>query len=137
MRRATIDGPEGHMTRYSGGCHCGAIRFEVEGELRDLDVCNCSICRMTAYVHWSVPPERFRLLTPESAFETYRFGTGVAEHRFCRTCGISPFRRSRSEPEMLDVNARCLEGVDAEALPVGRFDGVHWEQTMRERQGVS
>jgi hypothetical protein len=38
---------------------------------------------------------------------------------------------------MVDVNARCLEGVDAEALPVQRFDGVHWERTMRERQGES
>jgi len=83
------------MAHYSGGCHCGAIRFEVDEELRDLEVCNCSICGMTAYVHWSVSPERFRLLTPDSAFETYRFGTRVAEHRFCRTCGSARATRTR------------------------------------------
>jgi hypothetical protein len=119
-------------THY-GSCHCGAIRFEADGELDDLDVCNCSICTMTGYVHWYVDPADFRLLTPDDAILTYEFGTRTAKHHFCRTCGISPFRRARSDPDKVDVNARCLDGVDLDSLRVGHFDGRNWEEQMKNR----
>jgi hypothetical protein len=122
------------MPTRTGGCHCGAVRFEVRGEIRDVVVCNCSICAKTAYLHWEVEPERFRLLTPASAFETYRFGTMTSQNHFCRTCGISPFRRSRTAPHLIDVNVRCLDGVDVDSVPVEHFDGRNWEQAQRRRQ---
>lgn len=53
------------MQTYRGSCHCGAIRFEADGELTGLDVCNCSLCGRTGFIHWYVTPDRFRLLTPE------------------------------------------------------------------------
>jgi len=120
-------------TIHRGGCHCGAVRFEVRGPIEGLEVCNCSICRRTGYVHWYVAPERFALLTPEDAFATYQFGTSAAKHHFCKTCGISPFRRARSNPEEVDVNVRCVEGVDLEALDATRFDGQNWEVAMKGR----
>jgi hypothetical protein len=106
------------------------VAFEVDGEPAGLEVCNCSICTRTGYVHWYVAPESFRLLTSPDAYATYEFGTRVAKHHFCRTCGISPFRRARSNPNEVDVNARCVEGLDLDALPVRRFDGRNWEQAM-------
>ena len=121
------------MPTYRGGCHCGAIRFEADGELAGLEVCNCSICAKTAYIHWYLPPERFRLLTPRDAIATYQFGTRTSENHFCHTCGISPFRRPRSDPDKVDVNARCLDDVDAESLAVKPFDGLHWEEAMQNR----
>ena len=55
---------EAPMSWKQGGCHCGAVRFEVlapdEIEAKE---CNCSICRMTDYLHLIVDAERFRLLT--------------------------------------------------------------------------
>ncbi len=116
------------MARQRGSCHCGAVAFEAEGELDRVTVCNCSICARSGYLHWYVEPARFRLLTDPSSYDTYRFGTGTAQHHFCRICGVSAFRRPRSDPHLYDVNARCLEGVDAEALPVERFDGENWEE---------
>jgi hypothetical protein len=121
------------MPKYRGGCHCGAVQYEVEGEIADLDVCNCSICAKTAYIHWHVSPESFRLLTPEKAIETYEFGTRTAKHWFCRVCGISSFRRSRSSPESIDVNVRCLQGVDAERFEARLFDGQNWERAAASR----
>ncbi len=121
------------MDTWRGSCHCGAVAFEVEGALEGLEVCNCSLCRRTGFVHWTVEPERFRLLTPEAGYATYQFGTRTSRNHFCRSCGISPFRRSRSDPDKIDVNVRCLEGVDAESLPVARFDGQDWERAMRDR----
>ena len=121
------------MIAHRGGCHCGRIRFEADGELTDLSICNCSICQRTGYVHWTIPPERFRLLAGADAYATYEFGTRIAKHHFCRVCGISPFRVARSDPDQIDVNARCLEGVDVDALPTSRFDGRHWEEEMARR----
>jgi centromere protein V len=119
---------------WRGSCHCGRIRFEADGELVGLSVCNCSICRRTAYIHWTVPPERFRLLAGAEDVVTYEFGTRVAKHRFCRVCGISPFRVARSDPDQIDVNARCLDGVDPDLLPVSRFDGRDWEAAFAARE---
>jgi len=121
------------MQTYRGSCHCGAIRLEADGELENVDVCNCSICSKTAFVHWHVPPERFRLLTAEDAIATYEFGTRTAKNHFCRSCGISPFRRSRSDPDMVDVNVRCLEDVDLEELELATFDGQNWEEAIQRR----
>jgi len=118
------------MDRHRGGCHCGAVRFEVEGRLAHLAVCNCSICTRTAYIHWEVSPERFHLLTSPDAIATYEFGTRTAKHLFCRVCGISSFRRSRTHPTQIDVNVRCLEGVDLTALEVELFDGRNWERAV-------
>jgi hypothetical protein len=116
------------LPTYRGGCHCGAIRFEVSGEIRGVIQCNCSICTKTAYLHWDVEPARFRLLTPEDAIRNYQFGTLTAKNLFCGTCGVSPFRRSRMSPELVDVNVRCLEGVDPSTIPVEPFDGKNWEE---------
>jgi hypothetical protein len=121
------------MTTYRGSCHCGAMRYEADGELDAVELCNCTLCSRTGYLHWYVVPERFRLLTSPDAYATYVWGTGVARHYFCKTCGVSPFRRARSNPNEIDVNVRCLEGVDLEAIPVKRFDGRNWERGMEQR----
>ena len=123
------------MTIYTGSCHCGRIRFEVEGELERVSRCNCSICAKTGYLHWTVEPERLRLLTAPGDWTTYRFLTRTSENRFCPTCGISPFRVPRSDPDKITVNARCLDGVDVDALPVDGFDGRDWETSMRAERG--
>jgi hypothetical protein len=115
------------MRSYTGGCHCGAVRFEVTGPIDDVVVCNCSICAKTGYLHWEVDPANFRLLTPEAPIRSYRFGTMTSQNSFCGICGISAFRRSRSSPDDIDINVRCLDGVDADAIPVTHFDGRGWE----------
>ena len=127
------------MPHYTGGCHCGAIRFAVEGEISELVECNCSICLKTAYLHWEVAPEVFTLETGEDAIRNYQFGTQTSHNYFCAVCGISPFRRSRSAPESVDVNARCLDGVSLAGIPVVPFDGHNWEAHMAEleKQGVA
>ncbi|HXV36943.1 MAG TPA: GFA family protein [Myxococcota bacterium] len=124
------------MAIYRGSCHCGAIRFEVEGEIDDVSVCNCSICTRTAYLHWEVEPAQFRLLTGEEAIRNYQFGTMTSKNYFCGHCGISAFRRSRSDPDKVDVNLRCVEGIDVESIRVQKFDGRNWESTM-DRRGDS
>ena len=112
---------------YHGGCHCGAVRFEVEAPERftALD-CNCTMCAMTGFLHLIVPKSKFRLLKGEQNLTTYTFNTGVAKHRFCRTCGIKSFYIPRSNPDGIDVNVRCLD-ERPEGMTIEPFDGRNWE----------
>ena len=112
---------------YRGGCHCGAIKFEVEApEDIEAEDCNCSICRMTGFLHLIVPRARFKLLQGSEAITTYQFNTGVAQHKFCRVCGVRPFYIPRSNPDGVDVNVRCLS-TQPRSVKVLPFDGQNWE----------
>jgi hypothetical protein len=117
----------------SGSCHCGRVRFRVTAELSGVTECNCSICSKKGFLHLIVPPEQFELLSGEDALTTYRFNTGTARHAFCATCGIHPFYAPRSDPDKIDVNVRCLDGVDLSSLKLHRFDGLNWEHAIAGR----
>jgi hypothetical protein len=91
------------------------------------------MCTRKGFLHLIVPKESFELLAGREALTTYTFNTGVAQHHFCRTCGIHSFYVPRSDPDKIDVNVRCLEGVDLRALAVAPFDGRNWEAAMGER----
>jgi hypothetical protein len=113
---------------HAGGCHCGAVRFEVEAPERiECKNCNCSICAKSGHLHLIVPKSRFRLVEGKDALTTYTFNTGVAQHYFCSTCGIKPFYIPRSNPDGVDVNVRCFDEIPAQ-LVVEDFDGRNWEQ---------
>lgn len=45
-----------------GGCHCGAVRFQVLIDRNILYDCNCSICTKKGFLHLIVPTENFTLL---------------------------------------------------------------------------
>ena len=112
---------------WLGGCHCGAVRFEVTADISELTDCNCSVCTKKGFLHLIVEPAQFRLIQGEGALTTYQFNTGVARHQFCATCGIHPFYTPRSHPDTVDVNARCLEGLDLAEVKIMPFDGQNWE----------
>lgn len=108
---------------HRGGCHCRRVRFEVDApaEIEALD-CNCSVCRMTGYLHLIVPAARFRLLSGADDLVEYTFNTGAAKHRFCRHCGVKSFYIPRSHPDGIDVNVRCLDPGTVTHLTVTPFD---------------
>lgn len=114
---------------HHGGCHCGRVRFEVDAPaaLR-VQECNCSLCRMSGFWHLIVPASRFRLTQGRDDLVEYTFNTGVAKHRFCRVCGVKSFYIPRSNPDGVDINARCLDEGSAASIKVEPFDGRNWEQ---------
>ncbi len=118
------------MQTFEGGCHCGRVRFRVTADLDRVTYCNCSLCSKKGFLHLIVPPAQFELLQGEGDLTTYQFNTGVARHTFCKICGVQPFYVPRSDPDKIDVNARCLDGVDAGALSINTFDGRNWEDAM-------
>ncbi len=111
------------LVTHRGGCHCGAVAFEVDAPARlTVSDCNCSICRMSGYQHLIVPRARLRLLQGADSLTEYRFNTGSARHLFCRHCGVKSFYVPRSNPDGYSVNARCLEPSTIEHLELEPFD---------------
>jgi len=121
------------LTWKKGGCHCGAVRFAILAPAEiEVQSCNCSICRMSGYLHFIVPKSRFRLFSDLHALTAYRFNTGTAKHLFCPVCGIKSFYVPRSHPEGYSVNFRCLNAEDFNSVLTTEFDGRNWERHIDE-----
>jgi hypothetical protein len=113
---------------HRGGCHCGEVSFEVEAPARLVALeCNCSVCRMTGFLHLVVPRSRFRLLSGSERLVEYRFNTGTARHLFCGKCGVKSFYVPRSNPDGYSVNVRCLEPSTIAGIDVELFDDTDRE----------
>lgn len=105
---------------YSGSCHCGDVRFEVDLDLAEGGgKCNCTICRKTRNWSASVKPDAFRLLSDPAAMSDYQFGTNSVHWRFCRRCGVRAFGEG-DIPEaggpFVAVQLACLDDIDNAAL---------------------
>jgi len=124
------------MVTYTGGCHCGRVRFEADApEHPEVLACNCSICAKLAFVHLIVPKERFRLLSGDDVLTTYTFNTQTARHLFCSVCGVKSFYVPRSHPDGYSINARCLDGDAVNDMTVKAFNGREWEKSLPEGRG--
>ena len=126
------------MTMHKGGCHCGRVRFEVLGAAEiKADQCNCSICRMSGYLHMIVPKDDFELTSGEDVLEKYQFNSGIAQHYFCRVCGIKSFYVPRSHPDGISVNVNCLDPDGIENVTVTPFDGDNWEKNAHKLSPIN
>ena len=112
------------MHALEGGCHCGRVRFRVRTPVLEALDCNCSICTKKGFLHLIVTREMFEILAGESDLTTYTFNTGIAQHTFCRHCGMHPFYVPRSHPDGIDVNVRCLDGDVWKTFRIRPFDGA-------------
>ena len=113
------------MPIHHGGCHCGAIRYRVDIDLtKPVVQCNCSICGRTGTLLSFVPAEAFTLERGEESLTDYQFGKKSIHHLFCKVCGVRSFARGVGpKGPMAAINTRCLDDVEATALPVRQFDG--------------
>ena len=119
------------LATYSGGCHCGAVRFEADIDLSaGTSKCNCSICAKSRFWSAQVNAESFRIIEGEAELTDFRGTNPVAHHPFCRYCGVRAFQLVEM-PNMtghryVNVNIACLDGVDVDELiaaPVAYRDG--------------
>lgn len=114
------------MKKYTGGCHCGKIKFEVNTDIiNKVMSCNCSICSKKGHLLTFVPENNFKLLTGENDLSDYQFGKKQIHHLFCSSCGISSFGKG-VDPNgnaVRAINARCLNDLDISTLTITQFDG--------------
>ena len=110
---------------YSGGCHCGKVRYEATTDLAQVLSCNCSICTKRGLLPTFVSPPQFRLLSGGDALADYQFASKNIHHLFCSACGVGSFARGTGPDgsEMVAVNVRCLDGVDLASLTLTPIDG--------------
>jgi hypothetical protein len=110
---------------YTGGCHCGAVRYEVHMALDSAVTCNCTICQKTGTALTFAPASQFKLVSGEAVLTDYLFGRKSIHHLFCKTCGIRSFARG-TMPDgspVAAINVRCLDDVDLEAVPTKQYNG--------------
>lgn len=110
--------------KYTGGCHCGKVRFEVEMQIENGLVCNCSICSKRGSILAFTGAENFKLLSGSEVLNDYQFGKKAIHHRFCSHCGILSFGESEHGGQpMKAINIRCLDDIDLDKIPLQYFDG--------------
>ena len=127
-----------HPQKYQGGCHCGAVRFEVELDLSNgASMCNCTICTKVSQVGTVVKPAAFALLQGEDNLGSYEFGTKVGQRKFCKTCGVHCFGPGFLEflgGAYVSINLNALDDFDRGKIAIKYWDGRHnnWQSGLRE-----
>ena len=110
-----------------GSCHCKKVRFQIETEnvYEDLYRCNCSLCKKKSIVMKPVSQEFFTLLEGEENLGLYKWNKNIAEHYFCKLCGVYTHHKRRRYPDQIAVNFACLDDLDLpEDIHIGLVDGA-------------
>lgn len=110
---------------YTGGCHCGAVKYQAELDLSKTIACNCSICAKQGLWLAFADMSKFKLLSGEETLRDYQFNKKQIHHRFCTVCGVESFANGEAPDgtKMYAVNVRCLDDVDISHLTPSPFDG--------------
>lgn len=92
---------------YTGGCQCGAIRFRVEGDLKDSSICHCRMCQKAfgAYYAPLVSVRGADFQWTRGALKHFQ-SSNMVKRGFCDQCG-TPL---------------TYEAPDGMALSAGAFD---------------
>lgn len=109
-------------------CHCGAVELRVTlpRGLNTARRCDCSFCRRRGAAAVSAPLADVEIVRGADDLTLYRWGTGTAQHYFCRVCGIYTHHRRRSNPDEYGINLGALEGVNPrEHEPIAWVDGIN------------
>ncbi len=121
---------------YQGGCHCQDIRFilylENPIESSNITACNCSMCEKLGYIHLIIAKNKFQLTTDWNKLKKYQFNKNIAQHYFCKRCGVKSFYQPRSHPDCWSVNVRCLDDYSKFNLEFDTFDGKNWEKNIEK-----
>ncbi len=90
----------------TGGCNCGAIRYEVNAPLLGATYCHCRRCQRrtgtAASASASAAPGSFRVLLGEDRLRAWRPGDGW-EKWFCGDCGSAMFSRNPDDPDLVGI----------------------------------
>ena len=120
----------------TGGCHCGAIRYEVSGEPITHALCHCSDCRRHSgapMVGWTMYPEDALVITKgePKVYESSEHG----RRRFCSECGTGLFYANADVlPGLVDIQSGSYD--DPEAVPaqvhIQTAERLNWMERAHE-----
>ncbi|AHE53452.1 GFA family protein [Sphingomonas sanxanigenens] len=119
----------------TGGCQCGAIRYEVEGDPLTHALCHCIDCRRSAgapMVAWTMfPTEAIRITGAPTTYASSTHGRRM----FCSTCGTGLFyTNDQNLPGITDIQSATFD--DPDAVPaqahVQTADRIGWMENAHE-----
>ena len=124
------------MTTYHGSCHCGAVKYEADVEIKTVTRCTCSLCRKKGALLARVDPEALRI---DGEVTVYQFNKRIAKHFYCGKCGIHVFSNPRAAPDKYVINVQTLDDYDVhtEKPEIRVFDGHNWEDAYARSQAKS
>jgi hypothetical protein len=125
-----------HAELRTGGCHCGAVRYEVTVDASRGGRCNCSICTKIAQLGALVKPEAFRVVSGEASLGKYAWGGKISTRHFCKQCGVHCFGAGHLAElggDFVSVNLNTLDDLDPSEVEVIHWDGRHnnWQAGPR------
>jgi hypothetical protein len=117
----------------TGGCNCGAVRFEVNARPVSAVYCHCTRCQRRtgtgASANARVEPGSFEVVKGEDRLRAWKPESG-AEKWFCGDCGSALFSRSPGDPDQVGVRLGTLDsdsGIRPEARQYVAY-AASWEE---------
>jgi hypothetical protein len=97
----------------TGGCLCGAVRFEVTARLVAAGYCHCTRCQRrtgtAASPQARIVPGSLRITSGEDAIRAYAPESG-AEKLFCVGCGSALWSRVADDPDYVSIRLGVFDG---------------------------
>jgi hypothetical protein len=124
------------MSTHTGGCHCGAIRYEVQGEMLTHALCHCSDCRRHAgapMVAWTMYPEAALKLTKGKP-KVYK-SSASGRRQFCGNCGTGLFySNAQVLPGLIDIQSATYDDPDSvpARIHVQTAERIRWMEHAHE-----
>ena len=101
---------------HTGGCLCGSVRYESQGDAVDSAYCHCKTCQLlsgsTVLPFASFLTETFAYVKSEPAI--YR-SSSFGQREFCASCGSQIAFRDNDHPETIEINVGTLDDPDRAA----------------------
>ncbi len=99
---------------YTGGCACGAIRYEISAEPLAMNHCQCRQCQKrsgTGHGSYLTFPSRqaVKLAGEASSWDVTGDNGNVKKHRFCPSCGTPVYLTFSAAPDFFSIHAGSLD----------------------------
>jgi hypothetical protein len=96
----------------TGGCGCGAVRYEIDRPLLSASYCHCTRCQRrtgtAASANGRVAPGAFRIVAGEEHVRAWAPADGFAKS-FCGLCGSALFSRHPTDPDTVGIRLGSLD----------------------------
>ena len=120
------------LKKYKGQCHCKKITFDfLSKDAVTLLECNCSICLPYRYLHLIIENKKFSLNSNLDQLKSYKFRNKVADHLFCKNCGVKSFYKPASHPNCVSINYHSII-KPPKIKEILFFDGKNWDQAIKD-----
>ena len=98
------------IRELEGGCLCGAVRYQINGPVKNVSCCHCSQCRKQTGLYYAAAEMSLDEITIEGEenLSQYR-ASEEATREFCKTCGSALFWRG-DDSDMIFVLAGSIDG---------------------------